>query len=47
VEILYTQGGPDAHQAVISGSMHIASGGGIESAVGTYAKGAPASSAAP
>ena len=41
VEILYTQGGPEAHQAVISGSMDIACGGGIESAVGGYAKGAP------
>jgi NitT/TauT family transport system substrate-binding protein len=41
VEILYTQGGPEAHQAVISGSMDIACGGGIESAVGAYAKGAP------
>ena len=34
VEILYTQGGPEAHQAVISGSMDIACGGGIESAIG-------------
>ena len=41
MEILYTRGGPDAHQAVISGSMDIACGGGIESAVGAYAKGAP------
>src|SRR6202020_2634950 len=41
VEILYTQGGPEAHQAVISGSMDIACGGGIESAIGAYAKGAP------
>jgi NitT/TauT family transport system substrate-binding protein len=41
VEILYTQGGPEAHQAVISGSMDIACGGGIESAIGGYAKGAP------
>jgi NitT/TauT family transport system substrate-binding protein len=41
VEILYTQGGPEAHQAVISSSMDIACGGGIESAVGGYAKGAP------
>jgi NitT/TauT family transport system substrate-binding protein len=41
VEILYTQGGPEAHQAVISGSMEIACGGGIESAVGAFAKGAP------
>jgi len=41
VEILYTQGGPEAHQAVISGSMDIACGGGIESAVAGYSKGAP------
>jgi NitT/TauT family transport system substrate-binding protein len=41
VEILYTQGGPEAHQAVISGSMDITCGGGIESAVGAYSKGAP------
>jgi acetyl-CoA acetyltransferase len=31
VEILYTQGGPEAHQAVISGSMDIACGGGADS----------------
>src|SRR5262247_3216850 len=41
VEILYTQGGPEAHQAVISGSMDIACGGGIESAIGAFSKGAP------
>ena len=41
VEILYTQGGPEAHQAVISGSMDVACGGGIESAIGAFARGAP------
>jgi NitT/TauT family transport system substrate-binding protein len=41
VTILYTQGGPEAHQAVISGSMDIACGGGIESAIGGFSKGAP------
>ena len=41
VTILYTQGGPEAHQAVISGSMDIACGGGIESAIGAFSKGAP------
>src|SRR6202790_5322421 len=41
VEVLYTQGGPEAHQAVISGSMDIACGGCIESAIGGYSKGAP------
>ena len=41
IETLYTQGGPEAHQAVISGSMDVACGGGIESAVGAFARGAP------
>jgi NitT/TauT family transport system substrate-binding protein len=41
VEILYTQGGPEAYQVVISGSMDMACGGGIESAIGGYSKGAP------
>jgi NitT/TauT family transport system substrate-binding protein len=41
LDILYTQGGPEAHQAVISGSMDVACGGGIESAVGGFSKGAP------
>jgi NitT/TauT family transport system substrate-binding protein len=41
VEILYTQGGPEAHQAVIAGSMELACGGGIESAISAIGKGAP------
>ncbi len=41
IEILYTQGGPEAHQAVISGSMDVACGGGIEAAIGAYGRGAP------
>jgi NitT/TauT family transport system substrate-binding protein len=41
VDVLYTQGGPEAYQAVISGSMDIACGGGIESAIGAYSKSAP------
>jgi NitT/TauT family transport system substrate-binding protein len=41
LEILYTQGGPEAHQAVIAGSMDVACGGGIESAIGGFARGAP------
>jgi NitT/TauT family transport system substrate-binding protein len=41
IEVLYTQGGPESHQAVISGSMDLACGGGIESAVGAYSRGAP------
>jgi NitT/TauT family transport system substrate-binding protein len=34
IELLFTQGGPEAYQAVISG-------GGIEGAIGAFAKGAP------
>src|SRR5215468_293831 len=41
VEILYTQGGADSIQAVISGSMDIATGVGVSAALSTYAKGAP------
>jgi NitT/TauT family transport system substrate-binding protein len=41
VEVLYTQGGPEAYQAVISGSMDLSCGGGIEGAIGAFAKGAP------
>src|SRR6266480_6558584 len=41
IEVLYTQGGPESHQAVISGSMDLACGGGIESAIGAYSRGAP------
>jgi NitT/TauT family transport system substrate-binding protein len=41
IEVLYTQGGPESHQAVISGSMDLACGGGIRSAVGAYSRGAP------
>lgn len=41
IEILYTQGGPEAHQAVISGSMDVACGGGIEGAIGAFGRGAP------
>jgi NitT/TauT family transport system substrate-binding protein len=41
VDILYTQGGPEAYQAVISGSMDLSCGGGIEGATGAFAKGAP------
>lgn len=41
IEILYTQGGPELHQAVISGSMDIACGGGIENAIGAFGRGAP------
>jgi NitT/TauT family transport system substrate-binding protein len=41
IDILYTQGGPESHQAVIAGSMEIACGGGIENAIGAFARGAP------
>src|SRR5437667_787911 len=41
IEVRYTQGGPESHQAVISGSMDLACGGGIESAIGAYSRGAP------
>jgi NitT/TauT family transport system substrate-binding protein len=41
LEILFTQGGPEAYQAVISGSMDVSCGGGIEGAIGAFAKGAP------
>ena len=41
LELLYTQGGPESIQAVISGSMDMSVGVGVSAAVGTYAKGAP------
>jgi len=41
IDVLYTQGGPESHQAVISGSMDLACGGGIEAAIGAYSRGAP------
>lgn len=41
IDILYTQGGPESHQVVISGSMDVACGGGIENAIGAFGRGAP------
>ena len=41
LEILYTQGGPESIQAVISRSMDIGTGVGVSAAVGAFAKGAP------
>src|SRR5262245_43666439 len=41
LEILYTQGGPESIQAVVSGSMDIGTGVGVSAAVGAFAKGAP------
>jgi NitT/TauT family transport system substrate-binding protein len=41
LELLYTQGGPESIQAVISGSIDMSVGVGVAAAIGTYAKGAP------
>jgi NitT/TauT family transport system substrate-binding protein len=41
LDILYTQEGPEAQQAVISGSMQLLCGGGIEAIIGAYSRGAP------
>jgi NitT/TauT family transport system substrate-binding protein len=41
LEVLFTQGGPESVQAVIGGSIDIATAVGISAALGTYAKGAP------
>jgi NitT/TauT family transport system substrate-binding protein len=41
LELLYTQGGPESIQAVISGSMDLAIGVGVSAALATFAKGAP------
>jgi NitT/TauT family transport system substrate-binding protein len=41
LELLYTQGGPESIQAVISGSMDMAVGVGVSAALGTFSKGAP------
>ncbi len=41
LEILYTQGGPESIQAVVSGSMDIGTGAGVSAALGAFAKGAP------
>ncbi len=41
LDILFTAGGAESHQAVIAGSMDLACGGGIEGAIGAFAKGAP------
>jgi NitT/TauT family transport system substrate-binding protein len=40
LEILYVQAGPESIQAVIGGSMDIATAAGVSAAVGTFAKGA-------
>ena len=41
LEILYTQAGPELIQALIGGSIDIATASGVSAAVGTFAKGAP------
>jgi NitT/TauT family transport system substrate-binding protein len=41
LDLLYTQGGPESIQAVISGSMDMAVGVGVSAALATFAKGAP------
>src|SRR6478736_10056012 len=41
LEILYVQAGPESIQAVIGGSMDIATAAGVSAALGTFAKGAP------
>ena len=41
LEILYVQAGPESIQAVIGGSMDIATAAGVSAGVGTFAKGAP------
>jgi len=41
LEMLYTQGGPEAQQAVIAGSMEAVCAVGIEAVLGAYSRGAP------
>jgi NitT/TauT family transport system substrate-binding protein len=41
LEILYVQAGPESIQAVIGGSMDVATAAGVSAALGTFAKGAP------
>ncbi|MEA2979036.1 MAG: NitT/TauT family transport system substrate-binding protein [Alphaproteobacteria bacterium] len=41
LEILYTQAGPESIQALIAGSVDMATAAGVSAAFGTFAKGAP------
>src|ERR1700719_1544065 len=41
LEVLFTSGGAESQQAVIGGSMDIATGVGVSGAIGAYPKGAP------
>jgi len=46
LEILYVQAGPESIQAVIGGSMDIATAAGVSAAVGTFPKARPFASSA-
>ena len=41
LDILYTQAGPESIQALIAGSVDVATASGVSAAFGTFAKGAP------
>src|SRR5262249_13793269 len=41
LEILYTSAGPESIQALVAGSVDIATASGVSAAFGTFAKGAP------
>ena len=41
LDILYTQAGPESIQALVGGSIDIATASGVSAAVGTFARGAP------
>src|SRR5262252_8991824 len=41
LEILYVQAGPESIQALIAGSVDVATASGVSAAIGTFAKGAP------
>jgi NitT/TauT family transport system substrate-binding protein len=41
LDVLFTQGGPESIQAVIGGSIDVATAVGTSAAIGTFAKGAP------
>ncbi|HEY7245422.1 MAG TPA: ABC transporter substrate-binding protein [Xanthobacteraceae bacterium] len=41
LEILYTQAGPESIQALIAGSVDVATASGVQAAFGTFGKGAP------
>src|SRR5262249_56002029 len=41
LEILYTSAGPESIQALVAGSVDLATASGVSAAFGTFAKGAP------